>query len=154
MAEIHTLKNEVATKTWNLVLLAAATGGIFPIMWLYRKAPIINKITKITGVNDLLIIWIAVCAGLCGVFSSDPTNELMIGISGLLGLGNFVLYITAAFKMKTQIQEYALHELKLDLPMNRFYTCIFNIFYINYCINDMENVYRKHQIMSEAPQHA
>jgi len=63
-------------------------------------------------------------------------------------IGSSVLYLVLAFKAKSAIQEYALNIHKIDLRMNRFYTFIFTIYYINYCINDLPEVKRKQDILN------
>nr|RAZ61589.1 hypothetical protein DP202_26270 [Enterobacter cloacae] len=57
------------------------------------------------------------------------------------------MVIVWAFKAKTALQAYALNEFKFELKMNPFYTFIFSIYYIVYCINDMESELQKHNII-------
>ncbi len=70
----------------------------------------------------------------------------MAMISGILAIALGVLYIVWAFRAKKALQEYALTEYKIDLKMNGFYTFIFNIYYINSCINDLPEAQRRQQI--------
>lgn len=148
MQPITTLKEKLSTKTWNLVLLTIATGGIYLYMWFYRNYKIINEVTKSKTVDDVYIIWIAVCAGWVGVATEFQGNSnTMIFVSILLSMGVSVLWIVWGFRAKKALQEYCLQEHKIDLRMNSFYTFLFNVFYINYCINDLEEVERKHKIL-------
>ena len=147
MSTITELKDQINTKTINLVLLTLATGGIYPILWLYENYKIIDKKTKIRTADDTYVIWIAVCVGLSGVFGGAG-NEIMDVISWILDIASGVLYIVWAFRAKKALQEYALNEHKIDLRMNGFYTFLFTIYYINYCINDLPEVQRKQQIIT------
>lgn len=68
-------------------------------------------------------------------------------LSGILIVAANALYIVWAFKAKNALSEYALSEHKIDLRMNAFYTFFLNVFYINYCINDLPEEQRKQQIL-------
>ena len=58
------------------------------------------------------------------------------------------LVISTIPKEETQwLEKYALNEFKFELKMNPFYTFIFSIYYIVYCINDMESELQKHNII-------
>jgi len=147
MSVITELKDKINTKTVNLVLLTIATAGIYPILWLYTNYPVIDAITKKRTADNTFIIWIAVCAGLGGALAGTGEDVLDV-ISLLLTLASSVLYIVWAFKAKSALQEYALTEHKIDLRMNGFYTFLFNVYYINYCINDLPEAQRKQQILT------
>ncbi|HDY7923017.1 MULTISPECIES: DUF4234 domain-containing protein [Vibrio] len=148
MSDISSLKDTINTKTLNLVLLTIATAGIYPLLWLYRNQTIISDVTKSKVTNDIFIIWIAVCAGLGGVFS-NVDEDLFLMLSGILSIASTVLYIVWAFKAKKALQNYALNEFRFELKMNVFYTILFNVYYINYCINDLPEALRKQQILNE-----
>jgi hypothetical protein len=65
----------------------------------------------------------------------------------LLSVTSAVMLIVWAFKAKSALQAYALNEFKFELKMNPFYTFIFSIYYIVYCINDMESELQKHNVI-------
>ena len=147
MININELKDQINTKTINLFLLAVATAGIYPILWLNSNYKIIDKATSSTTANDTYIIWIAVCAGLSGAFSGLG-EEVLDVISVILLIALNVLYIVWALRAKKALQEYALNTHKIDFKMNGFYTFAFNVYYINYCINDLPEVQRKHDVIN------
>jgi multisubunit Na+/H+ antiporter MnhB subunit len=68
-------------------------------------------------------------------------------ISQLLSLASSILFIVWAFKAKSALQEYALNTHKIDFRMKVFYTLIFNVYYINYCFNDLPESKRKQDIL-------
>jgi hypothetical protein len=146
MSTITELKGAVNTKTLNLVLLAIATGGIYPILWLYRNTPVIESITKRKIAPDSFIIWIAVCFGLSGMLGGAEESGALV-IAGLLSVGAGVLSIIWAFKARVALQEYALNEHKIDLRMNAAYTLLLFVYYVNYCINDLPEVKRKQEVL-------
>ncbi|EJM86823.1 DUF4234 domain-containing protein [Pseudomonas sp. GM60] len=146
MSTINELKDKIDTKTWNLVLLSFATAGIYLLLWLYKNNKIISDTTKVRLVDDVYIIWIAVCAGLSSALANLGTVVLDF-TSIVLSLAGGVLYVVWAFKAKKALTEYALNEHKIDLRMNAFYTFVFSLYYINYCINDLPEEQRKQQIL-------
>lgn len=146
-SDISTLKVATNTKTANLVLLSIATAGIYPIIWISENHKKIDAITKSKTADSVYIIWMAVTLGLGGALSYTG-DDLIDLIGAILSLAAGVLYIIWAFRARTALQSYALNEYKMDLPMNKFYTFIFNLYYINYVINDLPNVYQKSRIIS------
>jgi len=142
MSSITELKDALNTKTLNLYLLAIATGGIYPIIWISNNIKSIESTTKKKIIDDNFIIWIAVCVGL-------GMSLAAAGIGLVFSLASIVLYAVWAFRVKSALQEYALNEHKVDLKMNAFYTFLFNVYYINYCINDLPEVKRKQDILSD-----
>lgn len=147
MSSITELKDRVNTKTLTLVLLTMVTGGIYPILWMYRNSPTISSITQKQVVDDSFVIWLAVCVGLSGALTGSGEQGLDI-VASILAIASGVLYIVWGFKARSSLQTYALHEHKLDLRMNGFYTFLFNVYYVNYCINDLPEAKRKQDILS------
>lgn len=154
MSNVTDLKDQINTKTVNLVLLSLVTAGIYPILWLYRNFRIIDKTIKTKTASDSFVIWIAILLGLSTMFAAAVpemntrhSREMLDLISSVLNLTSGIFYIIWAFRAKKGLQEYALTEYKIDLRMNGFYTFLLNVLYINYCINDMPEVYRKQQIL-------
>lgn len=136
MTKITELKDNINIKTINLVLLSIATFGIYNILWLNDNYKIIDKVTKIKTADSNFIIWLAVCWGLSEFFTGldEPILDL---ISIFLALAYIILELVWVFRVKNALQEYAFNNYKIDLNMNVFYAFLFNIFYINYCINEL-----------------
>jgi hypothetical protein len=147
MPTITDLKDKIDTKTINLLLLNIATMGIYQILWLYKTHRIIDSITKTRTADDTFVIWLAVCVGL-GSYFIRTNDSTLITLGIILSIAASVLLIIWAFKARESIQEYILNEHKIDMNMSGFYTFMFTIFYINYCINDLPESYRKQQILS------
>lgn len=147
MSAITDMKDAINTKTLNLVLLTIATGGIYPVLWIYKNCSIIESLTKNRIADNTFIIWLAVCVGLGGALVGTG-EEAGDTIAGLLIIGSWVLYIVWAFKAKSALEEYALSTHKIDLRMNGLYTFLFTIYYINYCINDLPEAKRKQEVIN------
>ena len=80
-------------------------------------------------------------------YGYDSTGDILLAISGLLSVACAVMYVVWAFKARTALRHYVLNTFRFDLKMNAFYTVLFNVFYITYCINDMQQALAKHQII-------
>ncbi|MGA4650101.1 hypothetical protein ACK6WK_22305 [Citrobacter portucalensis] len=80
-------------------------------------------------------------------YGYDSTGDILLAISGLLSVASGVMYVVWAFKARTALRHYALNTFRFDLKINAFYTVLFNVFYITYCINDMQQALAKHQII-------
>ncbi|GKQ27787.1 hypothetical protein NUBL17187_55830 [Klebsiella michiganensis] len=80
-------------------------------------------------------------------YSVSESETVLDHVATLLSVASTVMIIVWAFKAKTALQAYALNEFKFELKMNPFYTFIFSIYYIVYCINDMESELQKHNII-------
>lgn len=148
MSDANELKNENNLTTLNLVLLAIATAGLFPLLWMYTRRKTIARHTGQELGGDLYIIWLAVCIGWSSALSNPEANQTLQVIAGLFSIAGVVLYIVWAFKARSALQEYALSELKVELKMNPVYTFLLTIYYVNYCINDIPELKRKQEVLS------
>ncbi|CAI1115644.1 DUF4234 domain-containing protein [Serratia proteamaculans] len=156
MIDISTLSQRLNTRTLHFVLLTLVTCGIWPLLWLYKKQDIISDTTGYPVCGNLFIIWLAACFGLSrqfGMMASpdlagyDTSSDTLLVLSAVLSLACGVMYIVWAFKARAALRHYALNTFRFDLKMNAFYTVLFNVFYITYCINDMSQALAKHRII-------
>ena len=137
------LKDTINTKTLNLVLLTIVTGGIYPILWIYRHCANIEQITKSKIAGETFFIWLAVLFGLGGALK-EICDGGAVSIGHLLAGTSSVLFIVWAFKARSALEKYALTH-KILLKMETFHTILFNVFYINYCINKLPEIQWKQQ---------
>lgn len=147
MLNINELKDATNTKTLNFVLLSLVTAGIYPVLWLYKYTPIIEKIIGKNIADESFIIWMAICIGIGKGLAGMGDEDLAVA-AGLFALASAVLYIVWAFKAKAAIEEFVLNKYKIDLRMNVFYTLGFTIFYVNYCINNLPESKRRQEILT------
>lgn len=161
MNDISTLSQRLATPTLHFVLLSIVTFGVWPLLWLYKKQGIISETTGMPVYSNLFIIWLAVCFGVGRQLAAmaspdlagyDPTSDTLLGLSAVLSLACAVMYIVWAFKARAALRHYALNTFHFDLKMNAFYTVIFNVFYITYCINAMPQALARHRIIHQQVQ--
>lgn len=161
MTNISTLSQRLATPTLHFVLLTIVTFGVWPLLWLYKKQDIISDTTSMPVYGNLFIIWLTVCFGVGRQLAAsaspdlmgyDPTSDTLLALSGLLSLACAVMYVVWAFRARAALRHYALTTFRFDLKMNAFYTVVFNVFYITYCINDMPQAMAKHRIIHQQVQ--
>jgi hypothetical protein len=149
---VNTLKDSINTKVLNFFLLTIATGGIYPMMWLYLNQKKLTEEMKSNFIANDYPLWLAVVTGFGWLlvdisYAISDTETVLDHVASLLSIASAVMLIVWSFKAKTALQVYALNEFKFELKMNPFYTFIFNVYYIVYCINDMESALKKHNII-------
>ncbi|EQA6837187.1 DUF4234 domain-containing protein [Salmonella enterica subsp. diarizonae serovar 65:(k):z] len=163
MSSITTLKDKLATPTLHFALLTVATGGIYPLLWIWKHQDAVMQETGRKFSSPLLVIWMAVCFGLAAFLRpySMPriddmnyihTPVVMIALTFILSIACGILYIVWAFKARAALQHYALTQFHFELKMNVFYTLAFSVYYINYCINALPEALAKHQLLRSQPQ--
>ncbi len=144
---IQELKEKIDTKTLNYVLLSIITAGIYPILWLVKNMESIEDIFKTEKSDKNYILWLAICIGLGGSLASTDIFVIEM-IAGLLSLASWVLYIIWALKIKKALLEYTLTECKINYNMNAIYTVLFTTYYINYCINELNETMEKEKFLN------
>lgn len=151
MSTIGTLKNKLSLGTGKFVLLSIATLGIYDIVWLYRVQPMIEEEAGETIADKNYYIYAAAALGWMGFWqgltNSDDSGAALEGLAAVANLVVLALYIYWSFKAKSVLTRYALRKYQLELKTNAFYTVIFQIFYINYCINNLPEVLEKRDIL-------
>ena len=147
------LKDTINLTTLKFVLLSVFTGGIYTLLWLYRYYKVIDTTTKTKNATDGYVIWMAwlLCCviGMRGYtngiqISEGPWVEVAV-IGFMFSIAYVVMLLIWAFKVKSALENYVLNELRIYFKMNGFYTFIFNVFYISYCINDLPDAQRRTQ---------
>jgi len=139
MVNIKEFQENINIKTSKLVLLSIVTGGIYPILWLFKNYRYFDEVTEVKTANSDYIIWLAVCTGLVHVS--------YIGV--LFSLASGILYLVWAYRAKSALENYAA-KCRVDLKMNGIYVFLFNIFYINYCINKLPELEKKYKNLNQS----
>ena len=115
---------EIAKKnglgTWKLLGLTIITGGVFFIYWMKKMTELVEAFSgERVWKNSTFIVFLFF---------------LFLQITGVIC---FCMQIQWSFKARRTIRLYAASKLGLSYKINAFYTLIFNVFYINYCLNDL-----------------
>jgi hypothetical protein len=137
------LKIHFNMSTGFLVFLQFITIGIFPLVWLYRNAKKANEIVGAELVNETFLIAQIIVTILSLLL-------IWTDYSGFFSFATGVLWIVWAFKARRVLMAYAA-TLGIDLRMNRFYTIIFTLFYVLYCINDLPVLAERQSNLRAAP---
>ena len=122
--------------TWKLLGLAIITGGMFFIYWMKKMTELVEAFSgKRVWEDNIFIIYLFVWTWL-SLFpdSYDPDGVTVL----LLFVFWLCMWIQWSFSMRREITLYAITKLGMsEYKMNAFYTFIFNVYYINYCLNDL-----------------
>lgn len=135
---------------WALVLLFTfLTCGIFSMVWLFVEALWVKKVkpdTKsLTYLTIAVVIWITLIAlgfskGVMSAADGRPSPGLQ-GLSLLLDLGYFVVFLYAVFTMRSDIEEHFNAAEPIGLSLSGVMTFFFAVFYFQYHftrINEMK----------------
>ncbi|MTD39940.1 hypothetical protein GIX45_15230 [Erwinia sp. CPCC 100877] len=80
MSDISALSKKINTSTLHFVLLSLVTGGIWSLMWIYKKQDVISETTGYAFSSKPFIIALAVCFGLnhqiSALVSPDIYNDV------------------------------------------------------------------------------
>ena len=154
---ITDLKNEVGESTLRMYFIWLATNGIYAIIWVFERYKIFNKMAGKEVVSRDLLLAMTVALGLSSLFTyfsamSENLEDayILLIISGLAWVVWYVITVIISFRFAKIMDEFYAKEFKLDLKFNFFYLLIFNFFYINYCVNELETIEIKHKFLRES----
>ncbi len=129
--------------TWKLLGLAIITNQAFLYYWMKKMTELVEvfsgkRVWKDSAFIILLslLLWVPfIC--LDGALS-DLGSSASFGIMGWFCLAGAIMILQWSFSMRREITLYAITKLGMsEYKMNAFYTFIFNVYYINYCLNDL-----------------
>ena len=134
-------KNGLSTS--KLFWLAIITNQAFLYYWMKKMTELVEvfsgkRVWKDSTFIILLsfLLWVPfIClhGALSGLGSSAS-----FGIMGWFYLAGAIMIFQWSFSMRREITLYAITKLGMsEYKMNAFYTLIFNVYYINYCLNDL-----------------
>lgn len=130
---------------WALVLLlAVVTCGIFSIIWLFVQANWARKIDPQNKAMILISIYLvgAFAAGGLNAFAEAGGTEGLELLAALINLAGVVCLIVGYFRIKDAM-EATFGGAPLYLQMSGVLTFLFNVFYIQYHLTRISELYKK-----------
>lgn len=151
MKDINTLKSITNQGTGQFVLISLLTAGIYPVMWAWKNADAFNSELKEKTFESKMFIYLAIVMGLSlhmdvlsmmnnayhDRYTAGPDDIYTI-LSNVFSISVTVFWVVWSFKMKRALENYAEREFGITLYLNRTLTFLFQYFYINYCMNALE----------------
>ena len=143
------ISKENGLSTWKLLGLTIITGGVFFIYWMKKMTELVEEFSgERVWKDSTFIVLLFICYFLlmsvlriAARHSNDNLDDSVLVVCGfcllLLSCVAFCMQIQWSFKARRTIRLYAASKLGLSYKINAFYTLIFNVFYINYCLNDL-----------------
>lgn len=157
MSEKMDLQAELGQeKTLKMVLLGSVTFGIYYVMWLMERYKGFNRLAGREIVSRNFILGIVVLMGISiivDLVGTEAGSEFVVGLSALIDLAYGVMCIIIAFRVSKAMEMYFAEHYRADIKFNAVYLVLFNLFYINYTINDWDQMVQKKRVIhgDEAP---
>ncbi|MXV44433.1 hypothetical protein GS501_05145 [Saccharibacter sp. 17.LH.SD] len=126
--------------TGKFLLLNLVTLSIFSLERISVMTSLIESFSGEKISSEKFKITLQVITSFYILLSGENTFNRNAFIGLLLQLLSFVLWGMFAywsFQAKREIEIYSVKELGFSYKMNSFYTILFNVLYINYCLNDL-----------------
>lgn len=146
--KISSLTDKIGMKTWHLLALGMVSFGIYYIIWLLDRYKVFNEMANTEIISRNFIVYISILMGISGILSSLGDDTIAL-FASLVDLAWGIMFIVMAFKVSKAMEEFYAKKFKLDLKFNKFYLVIFNIFYINYCVNELVEIERKQSFLNK-----
>ena len=129
------IKDTVGIATFSLFVMSLISFGIYLVYWVGKATAVLNAGNKIKPISEVLVGFLCVVLGAGALVTYSETDPAMQIIYLLFSLVCSGLYIWWAYQARTALIAYAAEHYGIELKMNRFYTFIFNVYYICYCVN-------------------
>lgn len=148
--EISELKDAIDLTTPVLVVLSFVTFGIFQLMYIYANTFKIELVTEETVSGKYFSAIAAVFFAIyINSLSEINFNEDVLLIASVAYLVYAAMLIVWSFNAKKALETHYIKYYQIDIRMNSFYTFFFNVFYINFCINDIPDKLIKQKMMQD-----
>lgn len=142
MKDIDLLKQENNLKTFTFILLSIVTLGGYDLLWIYNTNKSINRFTGMKVVSNFFVVVLlsfTAWSWLFGCYTDIPYFPFLNTIFSLI---SFIMTIVWSNAAKNALIYHCMAKYNLKLKTNNFYIVIFNVLYINYIINSLDNSYR------------
>src|SRR5690606_24771791 len=93
------------------------------------------------------------CSGFGGVLSdigAEAGSDGMVISGALAVIVSAVLLCVWGYKVRGVLQDYAASQFKVDFRLNALNAMILNVFYINYCINELPELVQRQKMIAGA----
>ncbi len=138
----YEFKEEFGDSTTRVVLLGMVTFGIYYFIWLAERRKPMNNLAGKEIYDKNMLIFAAIFGGLTGILAPMKFTGVEILIVWF-NIGYSILMIIMAWKIGVWFENYSLAQWGIKLKASRFLLVIFNIFYVNYLINRIVQLYEQ-----------
>ena len=126
-----------------MILLSLVTLGIYPGVWLYLRREAFNRLSAAARLEDFLVYGVlganilSVAVSVADAASSYGSTSFL---ASLVSLASFVLTVLAAFRIRTQLRDYARRKDPSGLAADQvarspLWTFLFSFLYIQHHLN-------------------
>ena len=140
--------------THRLVFLTIATIGIYPVFYIRRQSSIFNSYfpsSKISNLFILILLSLIALSAVFTIFSFIGQETIKIAqVNNMLGLASGLMTLFWAFKIRNKLNQILGAEKGHPEYFKKRYTILFNLFYINFKINQLTEQERSAVLASES----
>jgi Domain of unknown function (DUF4234) len=147
-SKISGLKSQVGEGTLKMVLLGIVTFGIYKVIWLLERYKIFNEMSGREAIGKSFILVMPVMMGLGHLLMliAIGAGTYNGSSSSIFDFVWMIMIIVASFRISKIMEFFYLQKFGLDLKFNPVYLVLFDVYYINYCINELEEIEQKENI--------
>ena len=137
---------------WGLVVLfGVLTCGFFGWVWAFVQAAWVKKVQPESkallyyGISISLLVFMIIAAFTAG--ATGRAGDVNGPIFLVLRLGGGIMWLVAAFNMKSSIEEHFNSAEPLGLSLNGVMTFFFSVYYFQYHFTRINEMKQQHQMM-------
>ena len=153
MVTANDLTSKYGESTVRFALYTLGSAGIYTYVWLFERYKVFNKMVghELISRNFLLTMMLVYGASflLEPDFSARPHNvaifQMFSFLASIVKLAAWIMLVICAFRARTILRGYFLSHSHVDISINPVLVVLFNIIYINYCLNNLEAKVKKAQ---------
>ncbi|MCX8727067.1 DUF4234 domain-containing protein [Gilliamella sp. B2838] len=139
MRDIDLLKQENNLKTFTFILLSIVTLGVYDLLWIYNTNKSINRFTGMKVVSNFFVVVLLSFTAWSWLFACYTDIPYFPFLNTIFSLISFIMTIVWSNAAKNALIYHCMGKYNLKLKTNNFYIVIFNVLYINYIINSLDN---------------
>ena len=160
MVSANDLTSKYGESTVRFVLYSMGSAGVYTYVWLFERYKGFNKMIgkELISRNFLLTMILVYGASMIiePSFSAHPSSVALLQmldlLSGFVKFAAWIMLLICAFRVRTILRGYFLSHSHIDLSINPVLVVLFNIIYINYCLNNLEAKVEKAQAKKQVSQ--
>lgn len=121
-----------------LIIISMVTYGIYMPFWFFNRRDALNNLKSDTKISDAVIIIAIVMAIISGALLVPSYRSWFAErLDGMISLAQWVVFLVLSFQVRRMLMDH------YKIPISGIWTFLFSIFYLQYKINRLNEIYAK-----------